>query len=377
MNPAFTERARQAVTGAWTMYSSIDLLDRGEVSEELLFDPAGLKVSVDSTQEAERRTVSGVNVYDALKYLPLTPTSKINPFGPEIRIWSGIRFPDGSVDRWAIFTGAIEDPVAKDDNDDIVLSFDAKGRGQQVSDRRLSESLDIAANTPAVDAIVAVVSEVYPGLEWQITDLPNTPRVSAMQIDELADAMATAQDIAKAAGAEVFFNGMGQPVIRPIPDYDANSVAWNFVEGATATVLGVDQQLTAKESYNHAIVQGAAIDGRPPIRRDAYDDDENSPTFWRPGVTGGFGEHVTKLSSDLITTDQQAQDAAVALVNRKKGAVTNLNFTTSPITALDEGDSVSIQRGRLGLASGFVLVKFDIPLEESGTMSPSTRSRRL
>lgn len=375
MNPGFSTAARDGIVRSHGHYASLDLLQGGSVVNTkpiLLDEDNGAEVKVDGTQSI-RRTFSAT-LSDPAAYLPLTPTSALSPFLSEVQAWSGIVLPDGTLIRWSVFVGGIEDPKVSATDADLGLTISASDRAQSISERRLGSPFVIAAaTTTATAGIQLLLNSVRSNLTYAITEPPSNPQLPAMVIDELEDPWQHAQDMAAAYGLECFFNGAGVCVIRPVPDPDTQSVAWSFTEGVGAIVLGVDTTLTAKSSYSHAIAQGATVSGTAPVRSDAYDTETTSPTWYQ----GSFGNRPVKLASDLITTQAQADAAALALLARKKGAVQNVSFRTVPLTALDEFDVARVQGSRIGMDAAFTLESFSLPLFPGGTMSPKCRSRRL
>lgn len=372
MNPAFSAKARAGIIKDHGHYASMDLLQNGTVIQAgiSLDEENGAEVKVDGSQ-AVRRTFSAT-LANPTSFLPISPGGVLSPFLSEVQVWSGIIYPDGSSERWSVFVGGIEDPKIVDADDDLVLTIEASDRAQSISDRRLSLPYVITSGTPVVTAIQNLITSVRPNITFSVSPPVANPTLPLTVIDQLEDPWQHAQDLAGAYGLECFFNSSGVCVIQPVPDPSTQPIAWVFAEGANAIITSVDALLTAKGSYSHAIVTGQSVSGAP-VRSDQYDTNPASYTYY----LGPFGDRPVALTSDLITTQAQADAAAVALLNRQKGASQNVGFNHVPLTALDEHDVVYIVRNRIGLNNGFVLDSFTIPLYPGGTMNPSCRSQQL
>lgn len=379
MNQAFTARAQTAMRkGGWTMYSSADLLQNGQVVVPgFQLDQDSAEVQVDGSAVVRRRFSGGVP--NPTAYLPITSTGLLSPFKTEIRIWSGMWFPDGTYDRWAIFTGQLEDPQVTDTAENVEMAITASDRAQTVADRRLPRPVTFTAGTLVVDAIKSLILRAFPLAEFVVSTFTNNPVLGDITIDELEDGMQHADEFAKGAGGEVFADGMGRFVIRPVPNPDTQPVVWTFEEGAQAILKGVNQTLTAQDSYSHAITVSNPTDGTAPLRADHYDLEPDSPTYFDPAATtpSSFGDRPTKFQSDFMKTQEQVNAANISLLNRKRRAVSNVSITSAPLTALDEFDAVGVTRGRLSISSAFLAQAFKLPCSPGGEMDITTRSRRV
>lgn len=375
MNSGFTAAAQAELLNNDRPYVSADLLQLGAiVAEDISMSDEDAFVSVDGTASI-RRTFS-MTVPDAATYLPLTATGLLSPFLTEIRVWSGVYYDDGTYDRWAIFTGGLDAPSLSDSGD-LDLKISAHDRAQYISDRRFSFPYTIAAGTNVVTAIQAIVLGVMPLATFNSVSSSYTlPAV--IVINQGDDRWEHCQDLAAAAGLEVFFDGSGTCIIQTVPNPDTQAAVWTFSEGVNAVIKQIDQSLSGTDSYSHAAAYSTTIDGTTPVRSDVYDTDPTSPTYYDPAVgASAFGDRIIELASDLLLTQAQTSAAATALLARKKRATFDVNFLSRPITGLDEHDVVRIERGASNLDSYFMLESFGLPLSPGGEMDAKCRSQRV
>jgi hypothetical protein len=107
------------------------------------------------------------------------------------------------------------------------------------------------------------------------------------------------------------------------------------------------------------------------VRAEAVDDNPASPTW----VEGPFGDVPLFYTSALITTVDQAQDVADAMLLRKLGLVEGLRFAAIPNPALDVDDVVQVTRLRARVDALHVVEQFNMGLQPSSPMQVTTRKR--
>ncbi len=153
-------------------------------------------------------------------------------------------------------------------------------------------------------------------------------------------------------------------------DATADPVA-TIAEGEGGVLVSAGKNWTRRGTYNRAVVTGENTSEGPPVRGVATDEDPLSPTRY----DGPFGPAPVFMSSQLVTTTEQATDAAAALLRRQSGTTQRIRFGSFVLPHLDPGDAVAVTRGRLGLDGDVhVLDTLTIPLAPEGVMSSTTRA---
>lgn len=319
------------------------------------------KVSADASAAVRRRATG-------LKLRGYHP--EVDPFNSELKLWRSV-----GDEYVALGVFRLEDPSYDSDENGPTTSFSAFDRAYWLSDLRLPTPYEIANtaakpdNTLLHNAIKGLLMSRAPGLTYQFSN--SAYRVPPTTFEEQSDPWEKALAMAEAGGMELFFDTAGVCVLRPIAGADALNVVATF--GTDARILKASRKFTTKNTNSRAIVTGENTNIATPIRAEEVDDDPNSPTYY----LGGFGDRPTWLRSQFITTQAQATAAAKALLARSSGRAESVRIDTIPNPAFDAGDVVRILHPEIGLDAIHVLDTLDIPLEPNGTMSASTRERRV
>lgn len=146
------------------------------------------------------------------------------------------------------------------------------------------------------------------------------------------------QDLATAIGFEAFFDASGVFVFRPVPDPNVGEPVWTFDEDSNPLVAEASRLLSSEQTFNHVIVVGQSTSSSNPVTAEAFDNNPSSPTY----ILGPYGEVTERLTFSLITTQDQAQTTANALLNNSLGAADTVSITVVPMPALEPGDIVKI-----------------------------------
>lgn len=391
-----SDAARAAVAAGATIATKFDVLRAGSVvAADLGLDDAG-KVTVDGTASVTRS--ADVSISDVQAMLPLTPTSKMAPFGNEIALYSGVVLPAGTpitnanqttrpdgrvLERWPVGVFGIDEPNLAESAASLTLTVKLFDRAMTVASRRLSNVYTVAAGTAYVTAaagpggrpggaIADLIDTVFPGLIYSFVG--STATTPALVFAELDDPWAKAQDMAQAIGKRLFFDPSGVCTLADTPDPNVLITVFDYSTGASGLLETLQQTLSPHQSYSHAIVIGEPLDGTAPVRSDVYDTDPTSPTYY----LGPFGNRPTMLRSPLVRTQAQADDACAALLLRSKGAMQMVQATAVPVTAHEAYDAVRVSSPRSGLASvPFLMEKFAFPIGPAGSMDVTFRGRRI
>lgn len=295
----------------------------------------------------------------------------LDPYGTEVAISSGFAYAAGDVEMVPMGVFGVEQPEGSDDGLNLATGCEIYDRARSIQARRLAVPYPIAAGTNVGDAIQALIDSRRPGLTYSFQSTSaTTPDVL---LAEQADPWAEAQQLAAAAGMEIFFDPTGICVLRTIVAVDAGNVDWRYIEGEGCQLTKLGKKRTSEGVYSHAIATGETTDNTAPVRGDAYDIDASSPTYH----LGRFGDRPTWLRSPYIRTQPQADDAAVGLLNRTSGIAEGLTLEAVANPAADADDTALVQRARLEIDAVYTLDALTNTLGPDGTLQASTRTRRI
>jgi hypothetical protein len=159
------------------------------------------------------------------------------------------------------------------------------------------------------------------------------------------------QDLATAIGYEAFFDAKGVFVFRPVPDPSVGDAVWEFDEDNIPLVAEATRELSNEQTFNHVIVAGQATSSSNPVTAEAFDSNPSSPTY----ILGPYGEVTERLTLSTITTQDQAQAAANALLLNSLGGADTVTIECVPQPALEPGDIVKINCGDVNVDGNYMI----------------------
>lgn len=295
---------------------------------------------------------------------PSTLADALAPNGAEVHVYRGVLgeqdVPQG------IF--GIDDVDIGDTPQGLTLSLQGFDRAKAIQRAKLTDLHVIDEGINYADAILDLLVSRFPTLvsSFMTTEF-TTPQIT---LDEQADPWVEAVAMARAIGAELFFAVSGVAVLQPEFDPASVAVDFEYSEGAEAMILGVSRKLSREGVFNHVIVTGEPVNGATPVRAEAIDDDPSSPTY----IDGAFGDVPYFETSELVTTEEQAQAMADALLLSKRRVVESLSFPTIVNPAHDGGDVVTVTRARANVSGRYVLEAFNVPMTASESMTAAVRA---
>lgn len=338
-------------------------------------------VQVDGSTPGARRTLSVT-----LGALP-GMWDLVSTVGVELVASSILQAPNG--DRVEIPQGVF--PI-----DDLSLGYGVGGRVKITNnpDRwswikagRFFVPRAAPAGMLARSAISSLLLETLPSGSTVTDTSTSTATVPAGVWDRDRDD--TIENLATAAGVDVYFDRNGQPAIRNVPTL-AQSAAWLVDASASGVLLDATRTRSRTKTYNVVVVTSSKADGSvlfDPVV--VWDNDPTSPTYAgpdpvnNPGAAGPFRVRPYFWSSPLLTDATQAAAAARTLLERVRGLAAQLDLTAVPHPGLEDGDVLSVvlpkERADIGRPVETHLADvITIPLNPSrgGTQRIQTRSTR-
>lgn len=359
---------RSALVQSHRVVSKVQVINgAGTLLAELPVNDGNIKIE----DVAIRRSVDVTLVDPDGRYTPGTSSDLLYPSGNELRLFRGIRFPDGTEELIPLGVFGITKVRTDDSGEGFRIRVEGYDRARRVQRARLTSNLSIAIGTNYGTAIIGILNTAYPNIQ---TEFQATTRTTPnLNFEAGKDPWKIAQDMATNIGYELFFDVNGICRGQPIPDYSSSSIAWAWDEDEYDTALYYNRQLDNEQNYNYVVVTGESPDNAAPVRAEARDEDPLSPTY----IYGPYGIVTYFYSSQFIRTEAQAQDTADGLLNRVRGTMEQLDFSAIANPALDVGDVIRVIRSRSKIGAEFIVDKLSMSLSPSNAMNVSVRTRRV
>jgi hypothetical protein len=387
-----------SVTRSHTAIARVDVYRAGQVLQQGLA-LVDAKVTLDRTADVMGRCQ--VTIADP-SLIPTGPTSLLAPFGNELRLWRGVRFSaapvvstssayggdytgvayggGGSIST-AVQTAAqdelvslgffrIQSVTVTDPGRSVVITgFD---RAQLCKDALFDDTFTIAPGTLYTDAITAVISDCFPGVETSFVNDPTFAPLLVFDGHTSGGHWGAAQSMATSIGCELFFDGDGRLVLRYEPQTVGDPVL-SITDGANGVIVTAEKAWSRDQGYN-AVIVTSSNPGTNPVRGFAFDSDPASATYY----SGPYGKKPKPpVSSPFVTSQDQADTMAAGLLQRSLGAVQSLKFDVVPNPAVEPGDVVQVSRSKLGISEVAVVESVDLGLPATAGMTLTTRTRQV
>ncbi|MFK4868977.1 DUF5047 domain-containing protein [Streptomyces sp. CSMPJR101] len=324
----------------------------------------GGSVSVDRASTV-RRTCSVMVADPAL--IPRTPTDQLATYGARLRVARGIDYGDGSQPELVPLGLFRLDSVDGDVNDGPA-TLQGKGLEAVVQDDKFTTPY--TATGTVVGAVTALIQRSIPAADV-ISLVADTP-IGSRVFDVEADPWAGAQEIAAAAGAEVYCNADGVFVIGALPDLVTATPVWAIEATDGGVYISADRGMSSERVNNGVLARGEnTSDNVPPVSYLAVDDDPNSPTYW----DGPFGRRPKFISSSAYTTVNLCTQAAIAELAKSKAPNASGDISSLPNPALEPGDVLRVMHED-GSRELHQVASFSVPLDPGGDFPIATISAK-
>jgi hypothetical protein len=364
---AVSERFAEAVQTVHRVASYFEVMDGDDVLAPIeIIDGT---VTYDAQAEVRSSLDLQVAVTDD-EIIPVDADSLLVPYGNDIVAWSGVRFDDLDelipMGRFRIQSASVGDT-----GEDLTLDVSCQDRACRIIEAQFEEDKTwLAGEQTALEIMRAIISAIYPDLDTDTYFTLDDFDVPAIQASAGDDPWAFVQDIAASVGADLYFNDDGIPVMTPTPTATGEADR-TFNEGEVLTSAGKDW--TRDAIANKVLVTGDSGSLTTPITGEALDNNPNSPTYY----FGKFGRVPFFYSSQFITTDVQAGDAAQGILSTKIGLDQQIDFGSLIDPRARALDIIGVRRERIGVDEVHVLDTVTIPLIGDGTMTGGTRKTQV
>lgn len=333
-------------------------------------DPTGDRLNiinggVDFDATAEVRATGGV---DVVENWPTVRDLRLAPYGNEVFLARG-------VDQGAF--GVTWSPlgyyrIADTDQSDAArgpLSLSLEDRMATIIDSRFLQPRQWLTGTSVGDIVDEVILEIYPEADIIYDDDSNLAQLGRSLIAE-ESRYNVLDTLAKGLGKIFYWDTLGRLIFETIPDDDV--VNWTVKAGPNGVMVDSNRSLTRDNVYNAVVVLGEGADQQRPVRAVAFDAQESSPTFFG----GPFGRVPRFYSSPFITTELQAENAAVNLLRQSLGAPYDVGLSAIPNPAVRPYHVLRVIYND-GSREKHVVEKCSIPLNVDDSLGVATRQSTI
>lgn len=336
-------------------------LTTGEIVD---IEHTGGSVTVDRSQ-AIRRTCT-VTVPDP-KLIPRTPTDELATYGARLYISRGVEYgrPD---DPELVPLGVFRLDSVDGDVSEGPVTLQGKGLEAVIQDDKFTTRY--RASGTVVTAVTSLIRRSIPAAD--VISLITDSAIGARWFDVEADPWAGCQEIAAAAGAEVYANADGVFVIRVLPDLATTDPVWAVEATEGGVYISGSRAMSSEGVYNGVLARGEnTSENVPPVSFLATDSDPNSPTYWG----GPYGRRPLFYSSSTLTTLAACQNAARLKLAEAKAPNASGDISSLPNPALESGDVLRVVHED-GSRELHQVASFSVPLDIGGDFPIATISAK-
>ncbi len=345
-------RFRAALQGGHTVTTKIEVWSGNEFQEDITADIRDGNIVYD---DVDVHTTGDVT-FASERHAPADLRSLIAPNGNELRIWRGVRFPDGSDELVPMGVLGITDVRVDDSGDGFTMQVSLVDRSRKISRNKFSNDYVVDAGTNYIEAIERLLTSRWPSVEYSLSDVVGfaTPQLVFGAND---DPWVAVRKLAADIGCDFYFDRTGVAICHPV-NTELGDPVWRYEEGPDCTLLYLNRQLKDEEGFNYCIVTGETTDVTDVVWAVAYDDDPMSPTYY----LGPYGIVNDIYVSSGITNTSQAQAVANARLAKYRGSRETLQLLPTVNPALDTNDVVYVRRGKSNINNVYTVGKITTPL---------------
>lgn len=335
-------------------------LTTGEVVD---LEHTGGSVTVDRGQ-AIRRTCT-VTVPDPA-LIPRTPTDQLAVYGARLRITRGVEYGDGTQELVPL--GVFRLDSVDGDVSEGPVNLQGKGLEVAVADDKFTSPYRAVGSV--VSAITDLVRRSLPDADVisEITD----QLIGSRTFDVEADPWAGCQEIAAAAGAEVYATPDGEFAIRVLPDLTATEPVWAVEAVEGGVYISGSRAMTSDGVFNGVLARGEnTSDSVAPVSALVVDNDPNSPTYW----SGPYGRRPLFYSSSTLLSSAACLRAAQLKLAEARAPNASGDISSLPNPALEPGDVIRVTHPD-GSRELHQVASFSVPLDLGGDFPIATISAK-
>lgn len=302
------------------------------LASDIPIEPDSGTITVDRAADV-RRTVE-LTVPDP-SLIPTSAADPLSPYGSELRITRGFRYPDGSVELVPVGVFRIDKPAVTL-MDGVVRVSGADYCRLLAEDVFLNPAQSITTNT-VIAEMIRLIQSTQPGVV--VTDTSGASTICALtNWEQESSRYSAVKELALSIGVDVAPDAAGNWLIRRLPDLATATPVWTVNAGSSGVLIDGDEEQDRERIFNAWIVRGEPGDGSNPVQSIVYDTDPSSQTYW----SGPFGHRAKVFSSPLLATVDQCTAVGTTLLAQslQAGAVERMRCVPNP--ALDVGDVITL-----------------------------------
>lgn len=366
-----SDRFLEALRNDHTEETRVELWVAGEKEDDLLIDGASSSLTCDAKSETAMRYC---DVQLADETVPGAVPDKLWPIGPELRIFSGLIFPDGTEEMIAQGRYRLSRPASSEDGTKPVeTTLQGYDYSQVIARNRFAKPFTLQAGN-VVDAIIAIAENRLTIIDFEINAVssPYTIPEMVLQHGGQSNPWKDMKDIGESAGLDVFFDHEGRLSIRPINDPTTDPPVFQYLDDADSILTGISRVIDEERVYSGVVASSSNPDSEPRYA-EIWDEDPSSPTY-----IGTYGLVPYFMDTQFIPQAQldRLSEAVAAKLAQVKGIIENVEFEAIANYAHEPGDIISIRRSKLNVNTTSVIDAFRRKLEPGSPMQFTTRKTR-
>lgn len=290
----------------------------------------------------------------------------LNPYGSLVKVWRGIRYPNGIVAEQQVFTGRI-DTINVNIKD---VSIRCSDLAAMVVDSRFGQAYRVSNSTTKVtDLVQTLIVDAVPGAGFA-QDIVPAPSIYVRNGTAWEQERSEALDqLATQVGGEWFADKTGVFHLRALPaTITASTVpVWIIDTGDSGVLVSNVVTSDRQNVFNEIWVEGTAIGGTRSAQGHWQDTNATSPTRYG-GPYGKIPGFYT--GQQLDPNDTNAANVLAATLGQQSISVTSSLSVSCVVNAkLDLGDPVTVYAPRFGVNGTYYVQSIEIPLVVGDAMS--------
>jgi hypothetical protein len=323
----------------------------------------GGSVTVDRGQ-AIRRTCTVTVADPAL--IPRTPSDQLATYGARLRISRGVYYGDGTSELVPL--GVFRLDAVEGDVSEGPVTLSGKDLAAVIQDDKFTTTFPVGGTV--LSAVTSIIQRSLPDAE--VVSTVTDPAIGRRTFDIEADPWAAAQEVAAAAGAEVYPNADGTFTLATLPDILTTTPVWEIAAGEGGAYIRATRGMTSDRVYNGVLARGEnTADGVAPVSALVVDTDTSSPTYW----SGPYGRRPYFYSSSTLISVAACTNAATLKLAQLKAPNASGDISSLPNPALEPGDVIRIVHPD-GSRELQQVASFSVPLSEGGDFPIATISAK-
>lgn len=290
--------------------------------------------------------------------------------GADLFLERGVEFGSGSRE-WVSLGYYRLDEINQDDAPNGPIEIQASDRMAGIIDARLIAPRQYSASATLSAVIEDLVLEIYPDITVTLTGFDANAALGSDQICE-RERYDFLNDIAKSRGCTMFFDYDGGFVMKPVL-YSAAPPVWTVKHGRDGVLVQLSRKISREGVFNAVVANGEQVGDIEPVTAAVYDLNPQSPTRWN----GPYKQVPQFYASSFLHTEEQARNAAAAILARSTGVPYTIDFNLIPNPALEPLDLVGVNYSDQHAGERHVLDTLTIPLVARRAMRATSRVQPL